>query len=123
MSKREFDSRLGFNRFDDDCNDHDSLRGAQRCLKDEVGSVVTIFTQSGGASGCGFTGLLVRVDHDFVKLVTSFPAAPEHPFHRCCCGCGNNVNWNKRFCNGSHVLGSVCCIPTDKIVSYVVNAV
>ena len=81
-----------------------------------TGRVVTIFTQSGGCSGRGFTGILSCANCRFVKLITRIPCGPESPFggefrgngFRSSCCCGNP-------------LGTVVVIPTNKIVSYVFN--
>lgn len=100
-------------------------------LSDLVGETVTIFTQSGGCSGQGFTGVILTINPCFVRLVNSFGSAPDNVFginqsvrDRNCrnnrgsddggfCGCGGN-----RF----HV-GSVVDIPIDKIVAFAHNAV
>lgn len=39
-----------------------------------VGQTVTIFTTSGGLSGCGFTGVLASVCGPTVKLITDIGA-------------------------------------------------
>lgn len=85
-----------------------------------VGRVVTIFTASGGASGSGFTGLLVWANNQTVKLVTNLPSAPPNPLGDC--GCNNGMYWNSNYCNGS-MYGSVVVIPTCQIVSFVFSEI
>ena len=90
------------------------------CLCGNVGRVVTVFTASGGASGSGFTGLLVWADNQTVKLVTNLPSAPPNPLGDC--GCNNGMAWNSNYCNGS-MYGSVVVIPTCQIVSFVFSEI
>ncbi len=87
-------------------------------LRSNIGRVITVFTQSGGCSGMGFTGLLVKVEHGFIKLITSLPSAPRHPFGFQ--GGHNFNNWDD--CHNSR-FGTVIVIPIRKIVSYVFNEV
>lgn len=47
-----------------------------------IGTTVTIYTTSGGASGCGFTGILALVDPCVVRLITCIGPAP-------CCSLGS----------------------------------
>ena len=90
------------------------------CLCANVGRVVTVFTSSGGASGSGFTGLLVWANNQTVKLVTNLPSAPPNPLGEC--GCNNGMYWNSNYCNGS-MYGSVVVIPTCQIVSFVFSEI
>ncbi len=61
-----------------------------------IGQTVTIFTSSGGISGSGFTGVLVGVDCNCVRLLCDVGAAPACPLGSNCtgpignddCGCG-----------------------------------
>ena len=92
-------------------------------LHQYVGETVTIFTTSGGQSGCGFTGVLLFVNHCFVRLITCIGPAPG-------CALGNGCNKRGGPCNfcgltggGIGTVGSVTDIPLDKIASVVHNAV
>lgn len=80
---------------------------------DYIGETVTIFTQSGGCSGQGFTGVLISCNSCFVRLLTSFGSAPDNVFGKCSNGGG---------CNSKFRAGSVVDIPTDKIVCCARNA-
>lgn len=93
-----------------DSEDEDD--GIVEALSDNVGQVITVFTQSGGCSGRGFTGLLTEVDDNFIKLITSLPSAPRHPF-----GISNTNN----FCSNRTRLGTAVIIPINKIVSFCFN--
>lgn len=104
-----------------------------------IGQTVTIFTTSGGASGCGFTGVLASVSDNCVKLITDIGAAPTCPLGNTCGGCGsnnwgsfnNNWNWGNSWGNGcsngcgcnNNWLGSVTEIPTCRIASFTHNAI
>lgn len=63
-----------------------------------IGQTVTIFTTSGGLSGCGFTGVLAAITDTTVKLITDIGAAPTCPVGSTCGGCGNN----NCGCNGNN---------------------
>ncbi len=90
------------------------------CLCGNIGRVVTIFTASGGASGSGFTGLLVWANNQTVKLITNLPSAPPNPLGEC--GCNNGLFWNSNYCSGNNY-GSVVVIPTCQIVSFVFSEI
>jgi len=90
-----------------------------------IGQTVTVFTTSGGATGCGFTGVLMSANDCYIRLLTSVGAAPDCPIGSNCCvpsgsgygGCGQGYG------NYGSLLGSVVVIPTDRIVSFVHNAI
>lgn len=95
-----------------------------------IGETVTIFTASGGASGCGFTGVLIDVNPCFVRLMTRRGPAPANPLAENICGDFENGpgRASRGGCGGGdyyerHTLGSVCDIPIDKIVSFCHNSV
>ena len=87
-----------------------------------IGQTVTIFTTSGGLSGSGFTGVLVSVDCNVVRLLCDVGAAPACPVGSCCTGpigsfgggcgsgCGFGGGFNSGFFGGSP-LGAICVIP------------
>ena len=98
-----------------------------------VGKTVTIFTTSGGASGCGFTGVLLFVNPCFVRLVIRQGASPSNPLSKSICGemsgedngmmpgCG--MHHKKNHHEEDFMVGSVCDIPIDKIASFCHNAI
>ena len=92
------------------------------------GQTVTIFTTSGGISGAGFTGVLVGVSCDTIKLIVTLGPAPDCSCGSACgcaCACGpflgrqsaNNCGFNPCF------VGAIAEIPVDKVVSFVHNAI
>lgn len=107
-----------------------------------VGETVTIFTTSGGASGCGFTGILLSVNCDFCRVSTHIGTAPANPLseHICptiqgfdegmddlgaplgtdnrCGQCGRERGYD-RF----RGVGSVVDIPLNRIAAFCHNAV
>ncbi len=118
-----------------------------RHLCEFIGETVTIFTTSGGASGCGFTGVILAVNCNFVRLVTQQGSAPSNPLSESICGdfdeedecnggmggglggkVGNvpggigGMGGRKHRHNGFKV-GSVCDIPIDRIAAFCHNAV
>ncbi len=82
-----------------------------------VGQTVTIFTTSGGASGCGFTGILMSVNNCFVRLTTDQGTAPANPLSQHICPCTRDDRPQH------NTVGSVCDIPIDKIAAFCHNAV
>jgi hypothetical protein len=89
-----------------------------------LGQTITIFTASGGASGCGFTGVLISADCNCIRLLTSIGLPPACPIGSACCGfggCDNDWgNWGSNWgnCFGGNPFGSLCVIPTANVVSY-----
>lgn len=99
-----------------------------------IGQTVTIFTTSGGASGCGFTGVILSVNCNFVRLTTHQGTSPSNPLSESICGNGMGCegitgNTTEGSCNGrgnhrpNQNLGSVCDIPIDCIAAFCHNAV
>lgn len=102
-------------------------------LRRFIGETVTIFTASGGISGSGFTGVILAVNCDFVRLVTDQGSAPTSPIepiydydNECDCN-GNYGSYDREHerdrRHHCYNVGSVTDIPIDKIVAFVHNAV
>lgn len=99
-------------------------------LRRFIGETVTVYTTSGGQSGDGFTGVVLSVNDDFLRLITRIGPAPGCALgsacdgrnrHRSCgCGCGRRHDDDNNFFNR---VGSVTDIPIDRIASFVHNAV
>ena len=104
-----------------------------------IGRTVTIFTTSGGLSGAGFSGVLLSVDCNVVRLLVDEGAAPACPIGSCCTGPGAFDGWGGRGnwggfggwgnsrsfscgCEGNP-LGAVCVIPTCAIACFTHNAI
>jgi len=45
-------------------------------LSSLTGKLITVFVDGGGESGKGFTGILIEVLSDRIKLITGLPSAP-----------------------------------------------
>jgi hypothetical protein len=116
------------------------LHGDLTCaLGKYIGETVTIFTTSGGMSGCGFTGVLLGVNDCFVKLITQIGPAPGCAIGNACngtpyangMGCmSDNSNMENmgnmgNMHNGYPVrsVGSVTDIPVCSIAAFTHNAV
>lgn len=97
-----------------------------------LGETVTVFTTSGGESGSGFTGVLVYVSPDYIRIVTAIGCPPECSLGNACdCGrgYGNYGRYGKGYGNYRDFdsyrkfscLGSVVDIPLCRIASFVHN--
>lgn len=76
-------------------------------LANFIGQTVTVFTTSGGNSGSGFTGILMSVNNEYIRLLNKIGSAPSYPI----CNLYNKFN-NKV---------SIVDIPISRIVSFVHN--
>lgn len=86
-----------------------------------IGQTVTIFTTSGGVSGCGFTGVLLLVNPCYCTLCNRTGTPPSNPFANSnICDRGENFNTEA---DHYYTVGSVCDIPIDKIASFCHNAI
>lgn len=122
--------------------------GLKESLCRYIGTTVTIFTTSGGLSGCGFTGVLAGVGDCTIKLITDIGIAPTCPVGSSCGGCNNwgmggNYGYGSGYGSGSgcgcggccdgnnggyggfgnNWLGSVTEIPICAIASFTHNAI
>ena len=127
----------------DGCNNLGCNDNLSHLLCKYIGETVTIFTKSGGQSGCGFTGVILGVNDCFVRLITSIGPAPGCALGNSCgngngngmnnmgdgyghgngYGCGFNQNGNYGNGNPVYNVGSVTDIPINSIASFVHNAV
>ena len=90
-----------------------------------VGQTVTIFTTSGGLSGSGFTGVLLSVDINCVRLLADIGAPPACPIGSSCTnemGPMGFVDNEEGFFWGNP-LGAVCVIPTCAIAVFTHSAI
>jgi len=111
-----------------------------------IGETVIIFTTSGGLSGCGFTGVILSVNCDFVRLDSREGSAPSCPLVGSVCGDFDNGNNGNHDCNNNNYdynnncyenndwdrdkdrdrrreVGAVCDIPIESIAAFCHNAV
>ena len=116
-------------------------------LARHIGQTVTIFTTSGGQSGRGFTGVLISVNCNFVRLVTQLGSAPGCALGNCCDEENNNHRHDRnndnvlgieeceeespvredrdrnRFDCTGRTLGSIVDIPVNRIAAFVHNSI
>jgi hypothetical protein len=85
-----------------------------------IGQTVTVFTTSGGLSGDGFTGVLISVDCNCVRLLASIGAPPSCPVGSSCGGSYNPYNQSDFYGNP---FGAVCVIPVCAIACFTHNAI
>lgn len=98
-----------------------------------IGETVTIFTTSGGVSGCGFTGVVLSVNQCFVRIITEQGNPPSSPIAENICGDfegrGKGCGYEGVGGSGPHRrddyrrFGSVCDIPIENIAAFCHNAV
>jgi hypothetical protein len=69
-----------------------------------IGETVLVFTTSGGASGSGFSGVLMEVNGDFIRLVTQQSQPPTCPISDVCDDDDDRDRGN--YCNGYEDRGS-----------------
>lgn len=121
---------------EENCGNKDGLflhGDLTRALEKYIGETVTIFTTSGGMSGCGFTGVLLGVNDCFVRLITQIGPAPGCAIGNACSGtpyangmgCMSDNNNMGNMHNGYPVgtVGSVTDIPVCSIAAFTHNAV
>ena len=104
------------------------MEGHINCLVESmcryIGQTVTIFTTSGGLSGNGFTGVLLTVDCNCVRLLADIGAPPACPIGSTCTdimtstGIDNEVGFFE-----GNPLGAVCVIPTCAIACFTHSAI
>jgi hypothetical protein len=84
-------------------------------LQKYLGQTVTIFTNSGGPSGLGFTGVLMFADNTCVKLLTVPGIPPACPFFYKFARLSLKT--------GIRTIGSIAVIRIEKIAAFIHNAV
>lgn len=99
----------------------------RNCLADEmcryIGQTVTVFTTSGGASGCGFTGVLISVDCGCIRLLNRIGEAPACAIGSSCCKTYGYKNCNCAYNDYNNPLGAITEIPICNIASFTHNAI
>lgn len=114
--------------------------GLAALLSNHIGKTVTIFTSSGGQSGSGFTGVILAVNHLFVRLITRIGPPPGCSLGNSCSGFNVGAGHGIPYGAGPasfpgaaaaggwdgfpvYTVGSVTDIPIAAIVSFVHNAI
>lgn len=86
-----------------------------------IGQTITIYTVSGGDSGSGFTGVLLDVKKDYIKVLSRIASAPCCPLGNCCDGAnGGDINIKEE---KDISLGAITNIPVNKIAAFVHNTI
>lgn len=87
-----------------------------------IGQTITIYTVSGGQSGSGFTGVLLEVCRDCIKILTSAASVPDLTLVS---DCIENKADSHSFGNSSMPvnLGSIAEIPLNKIAAFIHNII
>jgi hypothetical protein len=95
------------------------------------GQTVTVFVEAGGVSGMGFTGVLIKAVNTYIELLALIGPAPA-------CSTGSSctyplsISHYRNSCSYSSIndslpairaVGSIVCIPVNRIASFVHNAV
>lgn len=99
-----------------------------------IGEVVTVYTTSGGDSGEGFTGILLAVNNNFIRLIDRIGPAPACALGSCCrdrdrdrCREGSDRRDDGREDNQGRpscdvrTTGAISDIPVDRIAAFVHN--
>lgn len=81
-----------------------------------IGQTITIFTVSGGASGDGFTGVLLEVSRDYIKVLSKPSSPPSLALGSICEIEKSNIKGDNNIS-----LGTMVNIPVDKISAFVHN--
>ena len=90
---------------------HDSNKDNSfvRLISRYIGKAITIFTTSGVASDSGFTGTVLSVNSQFVRLITQQATPPTNPV-------GDKMNDNIQ------IIRFIWDIPVEQIVAFYPNA-
>jgi len=93
-----------------------------------IGQTVTIFTTSGGISGNGFTGVLLSVDCNCIRLLADIGAPPACPIGSSCTDIMTPMGIEDNDVGALGLgffnpLGAVCVIPTCSIAAFTHNAI
>jgi len=105
------------------------MEGYINCLVESmcryIGQTVTIFTTSGGLSGSGFTGVLLTVDCNCVRLLADIGAPPACPIGSSCTDFAGGMGIVDNECGvfEGNPLGAVCVIPTCAIACFTHSAI
>ena len=90
-----------------------------------IGQTVTVFTTSGGLSGSGFTGVLLSVDCNNIRLLCDIGAAPGCPIGSSCTNVMGPYGMINNNCSQfvGNPLGAVAVIPICSIACFTHNAI
>ena len=93
-------------------------------ISNYIGETVTLFVESGGMSGLGFTGILLYADKVYLKLLISIGPAPFCPLGKpCILNSSYSIKSFNPYANPMKNMGTIALIPVNKIVSFVHNSI
>ena len=102
----------------------DHSKGLCESMLRHIGQTVTIFTTSGGLSGSGFTGVLLSVDANCVRLLADIGAPPACPVGSSCTNVMTPMGMaGEEMGFWGNPLGAVCVIPTCAIAVFTHSAI
>jgi len=103
----------------------DHLKCLCESMLRHIGQTVTIFTTSGGLSGNGFTGVLLSVDINCVRLLADIGAPPACPIGSACTDdmTPMGIMDNEEGFFWGNPMGAVCVIPMHSIAAFVHHAI
>lgn len=102
----------------------DHLKCLCESMLRHIGQTVTIFTTSGGLSGNGFSGVLISVDANCVRLLADIGAPPACPIGSACTdefGPMGAIDNDAGF--WGNPLGAVVVIPMHSIAAFVHHSI
>lgn len=113
---------------DDETAPHRGIRPIDadflRHMSQYIGMTVTVYTASGGESGCGVTGILIVCADSYVRLLTQPASAPERPQGLCrTCPFYAVCSARKTQRPQGACLGAMVDIPVEHITIFVHSAV
>lgn len=82
-----------------------------------IGQTITIYIISGGAAGTGFTGVLLEVKKDYIKILSKAMSPPQINIE----GCYRIEDVEDKYDDSS--LGIITNIQIDKIAAFVHNVI
>ncbi|HPD00948.1 MAG TPA: hypothetical protein PLA01_06315 [Acetivibrio sp.] len=93
-------------------------------ISNHIGETVTLFVESGGMSGTGFTGVLLYANEVYVKLLVSIGPAPFCPLgNPCILSFSHSIKRLNPCVNPMRSMGAIAIIPVNRIVSFVHNGI
>jgi hypothetical protein len=90
-------------------------------LVNYIGQTITIYIVAGGEAGSGFTGVLLDVKKDYIKILTKIASPPNCFPGNECNDCESDETIIKD--NNNITLGSITNIPINKIAAFVHNTI
>ncbi len=90
--------------------------------REYTGQTVTVFVNSGGVAGNGFTGVLLLQTDSYLKLLILPSAPPECSLENACSGKDINLLFCS-LCPYNLKIGSIAEIPLEAVTAFVHNSI